>query len=322
MYKIISGSSNEPLAEKIVDRLDMTLSLTDITKKKFSDGESFVKINESVRGEVCFIVQSTCYPTNDNLMELLLIIDALKRGSAKTINVIIPYFGYARQDRKSEPRVPISAKLVADIIETAGADRVIVIDLHAAQIQGFFNIPVDNLYGTFSFIKYIKSLNGNLDNPIVVSPDAGGVARARYFAKKAEFNGLAVIDKRREKANESEVMNVIGDVKGKDAIIVDDMIDTGGTLLKGAIALKENGASTVRACATHGVLSGKAFENFENQPDVFEEIIITDTIQIPEMVYKKYPKATSKITVLSVDILLAEVIRRINNNESVNSLFT
>lgn len=319
MYRLISGSSNESLAKSIATKLDTRL--TDITRKRFSDGETFVKINESVRGEVCFIVQSTCNPTNDNLIELLLIIDALKRGSALSINVITPYFGYARQDRKSEPRVPISAKVAADVIETAGADRVIVIDVHAAQIQGFFNIPVDNLYGTFTFIKYIKSLNGDLTDPIVVSPDAGGVVRARYFAEKAEFDGLAVIDKRREQANEAEVMNVIGDVNGKDAIIVDDMIDTGGTLLKGATALKEKGAKSVRACATHGVLSGKAFENFKHHLGSLEELIITDTIPIPSWAYDKYPEVMEIITVLSVDTMLSEVIRRINNNESVNGLF-
>ena len=319
MYKIISGSSNEALAEKIANQLGRPL--TGVMRKEFSDGELYVKIEESIRGEDCFVIQSTCSPTNNNIMELLLMIDALKRGSAKTINVVTPYFGYARQDRKSEPRVPISARLVADMIETAGADRVIVIDLHAAQVQGFFNIPVDNLFGSPTFIKYIHKLNGNITDPLIASPDTGGVVRARYFAKKAGFEGLAIIDKRREKANESEVMNVIGDVEGKDVIIVDDMVDTGGTLLKAATAFKQNGAKSVRACITHGVLSGPAFENMENHSQDLEELIITDTIPIPEIAYHKHPKAIEKITVLSVDKLLAQVIKRIVKNKSVNGLF-
>lgn len=319
MFKIISGSSNEPLASKIAKRLNK--KLTKIILKQFSDGETFVKIEESIRGEDCFIIQSTCNPTNDNLMELLLIIDALKRGSAKTINVVTPYFGYARQDRKNEPRVPISARLVADMIETAGADRVIVLDVHAAQIQGFFNIPVDNIFATGTFIKYIKKLNGSIVNPLIASPDAGGVVRARYFAKKGGYEGLAIVDKRREKANEAEVMNVIGDVEGKDVIIVDDMTDTGGTLLKAASAFKEMGANSVRACTTHGVLSGNAFENFVKHSNDLEELIITDTIPIPEKIYHQYPEALKKITVLSVDNLLSKVIKRIVNNKSVNKLF-
>lgn len=319
MYKIISGSANEALAEKIANNLGR--KLTSVLRKEFSDGELYVKIEESIRGEDCFVIQSTCSPTNNNIMELLLMIDALKRGSAKTINVVTPYFGYARQDRKSEPRVPISARLVADMIETAGADRVIVIDLHAAQVQGFFNIPVDNLFGSPTFIKYIHELNGKITDPLIASPDAGGVVRARYFAKKAGFEGLAIVDKRREKANESEVMNVIGDVEGKDVIIVDDMVDTGGTLLKAATAFKKNGAKSVRACTTHGVLSGAAFENLANHSEDLEELIITDTIPIPEMAYHKYPEAIKKITVLSVDALLAKVIKRIVKNKSVNGLF-
>jgi ribose-phosphate pyrophosphokinase len=319
MYKLISGSSNEQLAKKIAGCLNK--KLTNIMRKQFSDGETFIKIGESIRGEDCFIIQSTCTPTNDNLMELLLIIDALKRASAKTINVITPYFGYARQDRKNEPRVPISARLVADMIGKAGADRLVVVDLHAAQVQGFFDIPVDNLFGSRTFMKYIKSLNGSLKDPIVASPDAGGVVRARYFAKKAGFEGLAIIDKRREKAGESEVMNVIGDVVDRDVIIIDDMIDTGGTLLKAASAFKEKGARSVRACITHGVLSGKAFQNFTEHADDLEELIITDTIPIPEGAKMKYSKTLEKITVLSVDKLLAKVIKRINKNQSVNGLF-
>lgn len=319
MYKIISGSSNETLARNIAGRLRK--ELTEITRKRFSDGESFVRIGESIRGEDCFIIQSTCNPTNDNLMELLLIIDALKRGSAKTISVITPYFGYARQDRKCEPRVPISARLVADMIETAGADRVIVIDVHAAQVQGFFNIPVDNIFASNTFIKYLQSLGDELSDPLIASPDAGGVVRARYLAKRAGYEGLAIVDKRREKANESEVMNVIGDVTSKDVIIVDDMIDTGGTLLKAASAFKNAGAKSVRACITHGVLSGNAFKNFSDHADDLEELIITDTIPIPEIAYHKYPKAIEKIKVLSVDKLLSKVIKRVVNNKSVNGLF-
>lgn len=319
MYKLISGSSNETLAEKIAMHLGKPL--TNITRRQFSDGEMFVKVEESIRGEDCFIIQSTCAPTNDNLMELLLIIDALKRGSAKTINVVTPYFGYARQDRKNEPRVPISARLVADMIEKAGAHRVIVIDLHAAQIQGFFNIPVDNLFGSPTFIKYLHSLNGTLIDPIIASPDAGGVVRARYFAKKAGFEGLAIIDKRREKANESEVMNVVGDVEGKDVIIVDDMIDTGGTLLKAATAFKQCGARSVRACITHGVLSGAAYDNITQNSQDLEELIITDTIPLAEHAYHKFPDAVKKITVLSTDKLLSKVIKRIVHNKSVNGLF-
>lgn len=319
MYKIISGSSNETLARNIAGRLGK--DLTEIIRKQFSDGESFVKVGESIRGEECFVIQSTCYPTNDTLMELLLIIDALKRGSAESINVVTPYFGYSRQDRKSEPRVPISAKLVADMLEAAGADRVIVLDVHSPQLQGFFNIPVDNIFAANTFIKYLKTLEGIIPNPIIASPDAGGVVRARYLAKRAGFEGLAIIDKRREKANESEVMNVIGDVSGKDVIIVDDMTDTGGTLLKAATAFKQNGATSVRAFTTHGVLSGDAFKNFTENAEDLEELIITDTIPIPEFAYHKYPQAIKKITVLSVDKLLSKVIKRIVNNKSVNGLF-
>ena len=312
MYKLISGSSNEQLAEKIAVRLGKPL--TGIIRKQFSDGEMFVKVEESIRGEDCFIIQSTCAPTNDNLMELLLIIDALKRGSAKTINVVTPYFGYARQDRKNEPRVPISARLVADMIEKAGANRVIVIDLHAAQIQGFFNIPVDNLFGSPTFIKYLHSLNGTLVDPIIASPDAGGVVRARYFAKKAGFEGLAIIDKRREKANESEVMNVVGDVEGKDVIIVDDMIDTGGTLCKAAAALKARGAKKVIAYGTHPVLSGSAYENIKNS--VIDTIVVTNSIPATEQF-----KATGKFRYVSLAPTLAEAIRRINNDESISVMF-
>ena len=320
MFKIVSGSSNELLANKIAAALNT--KLTKITRKKFSDGENFVKILETIRGKDCLVIQSTCAPVNDNLMELLIIIDAMKRGSARSITVVTPYYGYARQDRKNEPRTPISAKLVADMLEKAGADRLIVMDVHAPQIQGFFDIPVDNIFGTTTFVKYIKTLNSKIDDPMPASPDAGGVVRARAFAKKAGFEGLAIVDKRREKANESEVMNVIGDVRGKDVIIIDDLIDTGGTLLKAASAFKKNGAKSVRACITHGVLSGKAFKNFasEGAKDL-EELVITDTIPIPEQAKIDYPAAMEKITVVSVDKIMAKVIKRIVNNKSVNRIF-
>jgi len=318
MINIISGSSNEVLAIKIADALKT--KLTSITRKRFSDGETFVKIDETIRGKDCFVIQSTCNPVNDNLMELLLIIDALKRGSAKSINVVTPYYGYARQDRKNDPRSPISAKLVADMIEKAGAHRLLVMDIHAPQIQGFFDIPVDNIFGTTLFVEYTQTIR-KFKNPLVASPDAGGVVRARAFAKAGNYEGLAIIDKRREKANESEVMNVIGDVSGKDVIIIDDLIDTGGTLLKAATAFKKNGAKTVRACITHGVLSGNAYLNFTNNAQDLDELIITDTIPLPADVAEKYPEAMKKITVITVANLLGQVIKRMSNGRSVTSIF-
>lgn len=319
MIKIISGSSNEPLATKIAAVLGK--ELMKVTRKTFSDGENFIRIHDSFRGDDCFVIQSTCNPVNDNLMELLLIIDAMKRGSARSISVVIPYYGYARQDRKNEPRVPISAKLVADMLEAAGADRLIVMDIHSPQIQGFFDIPVDNIFATKTFVKYINSISSVLKDPLAASPDAGGVVRARYFAKKGGYEGLAIVDKRREKANESEVMNVIGDVKGKDVIIIDDLIDTGGTLLKAASAFKKNGAKSVRTCITHGVLSGAAFKNFSENAGDLEELVITDTIPIPEQAKIDFPEAMKKITVVSVDKLMAKVIKRIFKNQSVNGMF-
>lgn len=318
MFKLISGSSNETLAAGMAKALNT--KLTNIVRKRFSDGETFVSINESLRGKDCFIIQSTCQPVNDNLMELLIIIDAIKRSSAKSINVVTPYFGYARQDRKSEPRTPITAKLVADMIEKAGAHRLIVFDVHAPQIQGFFNIPVDNIFGTSLFVDYIKTRK-KITNPLPASPDAGGVVRARAFAKAGGYEGLAIIDKRREKANVSEVMNVIGNVVGKDVIIIDDLIDTGGTLLKGASAFKKHGAKSVSACITHGVLSGAAFENFTNNAQDLDELVITDTIPLPDGVADRYPEAMKKITVISVADLLAQVIKRMNNGKSVTSMF-
>lgn len=306
MFKLFSGSANTEFARKVGEYLGMNIS--DAILNKFSDGEISVQITESVRGQDVFIIQPTCAPTNDNLMELLIMIDALKRSSAKSINAVIPYYGYARQDRKAAPRVPISAKLVADLLEAAGIDRIVTIDLHAAQIQGFFNVPADNLFGSILFVNYIKSKN--LKNPIIASPDIGGVARARQYADKLGYD-LVIVDKKREKANVSEVMNIIGDVKGKDVILVDDMVDTAGTLVKAAEALKQKGATSVMACCTHGVLSGPAYERVEN--GVLDELVISDTIPTK--------KGIKKITVLTASSMIGEAIRRIYNNESVNSIF-
>ncbi len=305
-FKLFSGSANPEFAKKVGDYLGMCVS--DATLNKFSDGEISVQITQSVRGQDVYIIQPTCAPTNDNLMELLIMIDALKRSSAKSINAVIPYYGYARQDRKAAPRVPISAKLVADLLEKAGINRVVTIDLHAAQIQGFFNIPADNLFGSILFVNYIKSKN--LKNPIIASPDIGGVASARQYADKLGYD-LVIVDKKREKANESQVMNIIGDVKGKDVILVDDMVDTAGTLVKAAEVLKEKGANSVMACCTHGVLSGPAYERVAN--GVLDELVISDTIPTK--------KNAKKITVLTASSIIGEAIRRIHNNESVNSIF-
>ena len=305
-FKLFSGSANPEFARKVGEYLSMPVS--DATLNKFSDGEISVQITESVRGQDVFIIQPTCAPTNDNLMELLIMVDALKRSSAKSISAVMPYYGYARQDRKAAPRVPITAKLVADLLEAAGITRVVTIDLHAAQIQGFFNIPADNLFGSILFVNYIKSKN--LKNPIIASPDIGGVARARQYADKLGYD-LVIVDKKREKANESQVMNIIGDVKGKDVILVDDMVDTAGTLVKAAEVLKEKGANSVMACCTHGVLSGPAYERVAN--GVLDELVISDTIPTK--------KNAKKITVLTASSIIGEAIRRIHNNESVNSIF-
>ena len=305
-FKLFSGSANPEFAKKVSEYLGMCVS--DATLNKFSDGEISVQITQSVRGQDVYIIQPTCAPANDNLMELLIMIDALKRSSAKSINAVIPYYGYARQDRKAAPRVPISAKLVADLLEKAGINRVVTIDLHAAQIQGFFNIPADNLFGSILFVNYIKSKN--LKNPIIASPDIGGVARARQYADKLGYD-LVIVDKKREKANESQVMNIIGDVKGKDVILVDDMVDTAGTLVKAAEVLKEKGANSVMACCTHGVLSGPAYDRVAN--GVLDELVISDTIPTK--------KNAKKITVLTASTIIGEAIRRIHNNESVNSIF-
>jgi len=308
-YMLFSGTANPELAQQISAHLDLPLSEARI--KQFSDGEINVKIEESVRGKDVFIIQPTSAPANSNLMELLIMTDALKRSSAKSITAVVPYFGYARQDRKAEPRVPITAKLVANLMETAGITRVITIDLHASQIQGFFDIPVDNLYGAVLFKEYIESKN--FKNPVIASPDIGGVARARYFAKSLGLD-MVIVDKRREKANESEVMNIIGDVEGKDIIMIDDMVDTAGTMLKGAAALKAQGAASVMACCTHPVLSGPAYERIKNGE--LDELVITDTIATTEN-----SNMCEKIKVLSTSKMLAEVIRRVYHNESLNTMF-
>jgi ribose-phosphate pyrophosphokinase len=305
-YKVFSGTANEEFAKKVAKHL--TLPLSDATIRRFSDGEIGVQISESVRGKDVFIVQPTCAPANDTLMEILIMTDALRRSSANSITAIMPYFGYARQDRKAAPRVPITAKLVANLLQTAGIDRVVTIDLHAGQIQGFFDIPVDNLYGNIIFLDYVK--RKNLKNPVIASPDIGGVARARAFAKKLGVD-MVIVDKRREKANECEVMNIIGDVEGKDVILVDDMIDTAGTITKAASVLKGKGATSVMACCTHAVLSGPAYERLDLSD--LDELIVSDTIPLSAQ--------SDKITVLSVAPLFAEVIRRVYHNESVNGLF-
>ncbi|RDU58976.1 ribose-phosphate pyrophosphokinase [Helicobacter marmotae] len=305
-FKIFSGSAHTLFSNELAKYLDVSLSKATINR--FSDGEINVQIGESVRGKDIFIIQPTCAPTNDNLMELLIITDALRRSGANSINAVIPYFGYARQDRKASPRVPISAKLVANLIEQSGVHRVITMDLHAGQIQGFFDIPVDNLYGSIVFADYLRAKS--FKNPVIASPDIGGVARARYFADRMGMD-LVIVDKKRERANESEVMNIIGDVSGKDVILVDDMIDTAGTMCKAADVLKSRGANNVMALGTHPVLSGPAFERISKS--ALSEVVVTNSIPLS----LSHPK----IKVLSVAPLFAEVIRRIYHNESVNSLF-
>jgi ribose-phosphate pyrophosphokinase len=308
--RVFSGNSNPVLAQKICDCLHVPLGSARV--RTFSDGEIMIEITENVRGRDVYIIQSTCAPTNNNLMELLIMTDALKRASAATITAVMPYYGYARQDRKAAPRTPITAKLVADLITSAGVDRVVTIDLHAGQIQGFFNIPVDNLYAVPVILDYLKNRFQG-EKVVMVSPDAGGTERARAFAKRMECT-LAVIDKRRTGPNVAEVMHLIGDVRGKIAIILDDMIDTAGTLTQAAKALKENGASAIYACATHGVLSGPAIERINNSD--IEEIVLTDTIPLGDK-----EQQTGKVRMLSVADLLAEAIRRIHEDESVSSLF-
>lgn len=307
--KIFALNSNKPLAKKIADAVGVPLGKTSVDR--FSDGEIRINIEESIRGDEIYIIQSTSAPVNDNLMELLIMIDALRRASASTINVVMPYYGYARQDRKARSREPITAKLVADMLEKAGANRVIVLDLHAAQIQGFFDIPVDHLMGAPLLADYF--LKNDLEkDAVVVSPDHGGVTRAR---KLAEFlkAPIAIIDKRRPKANVAEIMNIIGSVDNKRCIIIDDMIDTAGTITLASQALMDAGAKEVYACATHPVLSGPAIERLDNSP--IKKVIVTDSIQIPE------EKQIDKLTQVSVAPLMGDAIRRIHENKPVSPLF-
>ena len=307
---LFAGNANPHLATSIANYLETPLGKVKV--QRFSDGETFCEINENVRGVDAFIIQSTSSPVNDHVMELLIMADTLRRASAATITAVIPYYGYARQDRKVAPRTPITSKLVADLIQASGVDRVVSVDLHAGQIQGFFNIPVDHLYAMPIMLEdYLKK---HFDaSAVVVSPDAGGVERARAFSKRLNA-GLAIIDKRRERANVSEVMNIIGDVKGKECIIVDDMIDTAGTLTGGAKALLEHGATRVVACATHGVLSGPAIQRINDSQ--LSEVVVTDTIVLSEPA-----KACPKIKQVSIARLLGEAIKRIHSSDSVSSLF-
>ena len=307
---IISGNSNPILAKEISSELNE--KIIDVTVTKFADQEVFVEINENIRGKNIFIIQSTSMPANDHLMELLITIDALKRASAQTVTAVIPYFGYARQDRKVGPRTPISAKLVADILTTAGIDRLLTIDLHAGQIQGFFDIPVDNLFAAPVITKDIKK-NYNNKDIVVISPDVGGVVRARGIAKRIDGD-LAIVDKRRDKPNVSEVMNIIGDITGRDCIIVDDIVDTAGTLCNAADALIEAGAKSVSAYITHGVLSGPAVERIKNSK--LNELVITDSIAPTKLILD-----ASNIRILNLAPLIAEAIRRISSDSSVSSLF-
>lgn len=306
--KVFTGNAHPELAKRISHHLGIPLGDAEVTR--FNDGESYCKINENVRGTDVFLIQPTCPPVNENLMELLLMLDALKRASASRITAVIPYYGYARQDRKTEPRVPISAKLVADLITAAGASRVLVMDLHVGQIQGFFNIPVDHLFAAPVLLDYIREKN--IPDLTIVSPDPGGVERARAFAKRLNAT-LAIVDKRRIKPNEAKVMYIVGDIKGRNPIIVDDMIDTGGSVIKSAEALKREGAKDIYACCTHPVFSKGAIENLANP--LLKEIIVTDTIPCDKK------EDSPKVTVLSVAALLAEAIKRIHMNASVSSLF-
>ncbi len=308
--KIMACNSNRPLAEAIAAYLN--LPLTKAVVRRFSDMEVFVEIQENVRGEDVFVIQSSSFPANDNLMELLVAIDALRRGSARRITSVIPYFGYARQDRKSGPRTPISAKLVANLITVAGADRVLTMDLHAGQIQGFFDIPVDNLYGTLVFNQDIQDRFDGEDL-VIVSPDVGGVVRARGMAKKLNAD-LAIVDKRREQAGVSEVMNIIGEVKGRHCILADDIVDSGGTLCNAAVALAEEGATSVSAYVTHGVLSGGAVARITSSP--LDRLVITDSILATEAV-----RVSHSIEQLTIAPLMAEAIRRISEESSISVLF-
>ena len=309
--KIFSGNAHKVLADRIVDRLRMDLGVADVSQ--FSDGEISVEIHENVRGKDVFIIQPTCAPSNDNLMELVIIADCLQRASAARVTAVIPYFGYARQDRRvRSARVPITAKVVADMLGSAGINRVLTVDLHADQIQGFFEIPVDNIYGTPVLLSDIE--RQNYQDLIIVSPDVGGVVRARAMAKQLDDADLAIIDKRRPKVNEAEVMNIVGDVRGRTCLLVDDIVDTAGTLCAAAKVLKKNGANRVAAYCTHPVLSGTAIDNIENS--TLDEVVVTDTIPLAEKAQE-----SRKIRQLSVADALAESIRRISNEESLSALF-
>jgi ribose-phosphate pyrophosphokinase len=308
-FKIFSGTANEALADEVCAFLGMNRGQALVTR--FSDGEAYAQIQENVRGADVFVMQPTCRPVDEHIMELLFMIDALKRASARRITAVIPYFGYARQDRKDKPRVPISAKLVADLLTTAGADRALIVDLHAPQLQGFFNIPVDHLFASPVLVDHFRKLN--LPNLTVVSPDAGGVERARFFAKKMD-SALAIVDKRRVEMNVAEVMHVIGDVNGRTCLVIDDLIDTAGTLVKTASALIENGASKVYACASHPVLSGSAVENISKSH--FAEVVVTNTIPLSEAARNE-----SKIRVLSIAGLIGRAIQSIHEETSVSKLF-
>lgn len=309
--QIFTGNSNRELVKKICKNLGIEMAKCEV--KKFSDGEIQLDIGETARGKDVYIIQSTSSPVNDNLMELLILLDALKRASAGRINVVIPYYGYARQDRKTKAREPITSKLVADLLETAGADRVVAMDLHAGQIQGYFNIPVDHLSAIPYLSNYFeKIVKDSSEDFVVVSPDLGGVTRARTFANRLNLP-IAIIEKRRPKPNVSEVMNIIGDIEGKDCILIDDIVDTAGTICQAAKALKDNGAKKVYGCATHGVLSGPAYDRIESS--VMEEFVVTDTIKVGE------DKLNGKLTQISVAPIFASAIRRINANTSVSQMF-
>ena len=309
--KIISGNSNPELAQKIAS--DISVNLSPAMLKRFADGEIQVEIHDNVRGADVYVIQSTCPPSNENYMELFIMIDALKRASAARITAVMPYYGYARQDRKVAPRAPISAKLMADLLTTAGADRVVSVDLHAGQIQGFFNVPVDHLFSIPSLARAWREQWGYGEDFVVVSPDAGGVERARAFAKRLEAP-IAIIDKRRSGPNEAKAYNLIGDVKGKFAVVIDDMIDTAGTLTQAAETIMKNGALKVAAVTTHPVLSGPAIQRINDSP--LEFVVVTDSIPL-----KESAKQTGKYKVISVAPLIAEAIKRIHSNESVSSLF-
>lgn len=307
---VFSGTSNKRLTEDICKFLK--IKLADASIDTFSDGEIRVKINENVRGHDVFVVQATCHPSNDNLMELLIMIDALRRASAQRITAVLPYFGYARQDRKDQPRVPITAKLVANLLTVAGADRVLTVDLHAGQIQGFFDIPLDHLFAFTIFTEYIKKLKLN-ENLVIVSPDVGGIKTARAFAKRLRCS-LAIVDKRRVNDNKAEVMHIMGDVKGKHAVVVDDMVATAGSMVEAVDAIKKAGAKDVYATATHAVLCGPAIERIKKSG--IKELVVTDTIPIPK------EKVIGKIKVLSVASLLGEAIKRIHEEASISVLFS